>query len=57
MQPRVSLAHRLDRRPAVDRTLIPQENDMAPQVPQEHSQAVGHVHGLEVARLYVAVQA
>jgi hypothetical protein len=56
MQSRVSLAHRLDGRPPVNRATVPEQDDVAPQVLQERTQEAGHIEGLKVARLEAEVQ-
>jgi hypothetical protein len=57
MQPGMGLAHRLDRGPAMNRTTIPEEHDMAAPMTQERAEEVGHIDRLEVARLPAQVQA
>jgi hypothetical protein len=56
MEPRVSLADRLDGRPSMNGTAVPEEDDMAAQMPQEHAAEVRHIHGLEVVRLEADIQ-
>jgi hypothetical protein len=57
LQAGVGLLHCRDRRPPVNRALIPQQDDMTSQMVQERPQKVGHVHGGEVVRLKPDVQA
>lgn len=57
VQPRVGLAHRLDRWPPVNRAPVPEQDDGAAQMPQECAQKGGDLNSLEVARLEADVQA
>jgi hypothetical protein len=57
MQPGIGLAHCLDRRSAMNAAAVPEEDDMAAQVPQQHSEELGHVDGLKVVRLEAEVEA
>src|SRR6266487_1287409 len=56
MQPRMRLAHRVDSRPAVNRAAVPQQDDGAPEMPQERTKEVGHIDRLEVTWLEADVQ-
>lgn len=57
VQPGVSLAHRLDGWPPVNRATVPEHDDGSSKMPQERAQEGGDVKGLEVARLEAHVQA
>jgi hypothetical protein len=54
-QPRMGVAHRCHRRPAVNRAAVPQPDEGAPQRPQARTKAVGHSARLDVPGLAAAV--
>jgi hypothetical protein len=48
MEPWVGLAYRLDGRPSMNGTAVPAEDDMAAQRPQQRTEEVCHIYGLEL---------
>ena len=57
VEPGESVAHRVDRRSLVNLSAIPEEDDLPTQMLEQHTQELGHVHGLEVVLSKLDVQA
>jgi hypothetical protein len=57
VQPRMSLAHRLNGQPPVNRAAVPQHDDVATEMPQQRAQEISDVDRLKVPRLPAEVQA
>src|SRR6266487_6944330 len=56
MQPRLRLAHHVAGGSLVNAATVPEEHDMAAQMPQQRPQELGHVDGLAVMRLPAEIQ-